>query len=134
MLGRSSRLMAVAAMAAVAGLASVPSRKIVTSGGLRLLDRQLTIAAQWASYAANTNLPSGYLPATSYDLVNLNVAYRPTADVTLTTSREPRTAMGGGVRLVVTLTVVVDEPDEAIGEAPTWPSGDFAIWDDRSKP
>jgi len=68
------------------GLASVPSRKVVTSGGVRLLDRQLTIAAQWASYAANTNLPSGYLPATSYDLVNLNVAYRPTADVTLSFS------------------------------------------------
>ncbi|ABD04874.1 TonB-dependent iron siderophore receptor [Rhodopseudomonas palustris HaA2] len=65
------------------GLASVPSRKVVTSGGVRLLDRKLTIAAQWASYAANTNLPAGYLPATSYDLVNLNVAYRPTADVTL---------------------------------------------------
>ncbi|MFC0240760.1 TonB-dependent hemoglobin/transferrin/lactoferrin family receptor [Rhodopseudomonas telluris] len=68
------------------GLASVPSRKVVTSGGLRLLDRQLTIAAQWASYAANTNLPSGYLPATSYDLVNLNVAYRPTPDMTLSFS------------------------------------------------
>ncbi|MCD0419413.1 TonB-dependent hemoglobin/transferrin/lactoferrin family receptor [Rubrivivax sp. JA1024] len=65
------------------GLASVPARKVVTTGGLRLLDRQLTIAAQWASYAANTNLPAGYLPGTSYDLVNLNVAYRPTADVTL---------------------------------------------------
>lgn len=68
------------------GLASVPSRKVVTSGGVRLLDRQLTIAAQWASYAANTNLPSGYLPATSYDLVNVNVAYRPTPDVTLSFS------------------------------------------------
>ncbi|NEW88557.1 TonB-dependent hemoglobin/transferrin/lactoferrin family receptor [Rhodopseudomonas sp. WA056] len=65
------------------GLASVPARKVVTTGGLRLLDRQLTIAAQWASYAANTNLPTGYLPGTSYDLVNLNIAYRPTADVTL---------------------------------------------------
>jgi hypothetical protein len=31
--------------------------------------------------------------------------YVPTADVTLTTSREPTTAIGGGVRLVVTLTV-----------------------------
>ncbi|ACF00929.1 TonB-dependent heme/hemoglobin receptor family protein [Rhodopseudomonas palustris TIE-1] len=65
------------------GLVSVPARKVVTTGGLRLLDRQLTIAAQWASYAANTNLPTGYLPGTSYDLVNLNIAYRPTADVTL---------------------------------------------------
>ncbi|ABE39586.1 TonB-dependent haem/haemoglobin receptor [Rhodopseudomonas palustris BisB5] len=65
------------------GLAAVPSRKVVTSGGVRLLDRQLTIAAQWASYAGNSNLPTGYLPATSYDLVNLNVSYRPTSDVTV---------------------------------------------------
>ena len=38
--------------------------------------------------------------------------YVPTADVTLTTSREPTTAMGGSSRLVVTLTIVVDDPDE----------------------
>jgi hypothetical protein len=40
--------------------------------------------------------------------------YVPTADVTLTTSREPTTAMGGRVQLVVTLTVVVDDPDAAV--------------------
>ena len=57
--------------------------------------------------------------------------YVPTADVTLTTSREPKTALGGCVRLVVTLTVVVDDPDAPIDEALTWPSGDFAIGDDR---
>lgn len=39
--------------------------------------------------------------------------YVPTATVTHAASREPRTAMGGGVRLVVTLTVVVDDPDAA---------------------
>lgn len=60
--------------------------------------------------------------------------YVPTADVVLATSRELKTALGGGVRLVVTLTVVVDEPDEPVDEAPTWPSGDFAIGDDRSQP
>lgn len=60
--------------------------------------------------------------------------YVPTANVTLTTSRGLTTAMGGRVQLVVTLTVVVDEPDEPIDEAPTWPSGDFAIGDDRSQP
>ncbi len=60
--------------------------------------------------------------------------YVPTADVVLATSREHKTAMGGGVRLVVTLTVVVDDPDAPVDEAPTWPSGDFAIGDDRSKP
>ncbi len=57
--------------------------------------------------------------------------YVPTADVTLTTSREPTTAMGGGVRLVVTLTVVVDDPDEQAVTLPSVPSGDFAIGDDR---
>lgn len=57
--------------------------------------------------------------------------YVPTADVTLTTSREPTTAIGGGVRLVVTLTVVVDDPDEAAESLPPVPSGDFAIGDDR---
>lgn len=51
--------------------------------------------------------------------------YVPTADVVLATSREPKTALGGCVRLVVTLTVVVDEPDAG-------DSGDFAIGDDRS--
>lgn len=63
-------------------LATVQPRKIVTGGGVRLFDRQLTIAAQWASYAATPTIP-GYLPSTAYDLVNLNVAYRPTADITL---------------------------------------------------
>jgi len=48
--------------------------------------------------------------------------YVPTADVTLTTSREPTTAMGGGVRLVVTLTVVVDDPDAPATEHPAIPS------------
>ncbi len=48
--------------------------------------------------------------------------YVPTADVTLTTSREPTTALGGGVRLVVTLTVVVDDPDALAAEQPAIPS------------
>ena len=60
--------------------------------------------------------------------------YVPTADVTLTTSREPTTALGCGVRLVVTLTVVVDDPDEAAESQPVMPSGDFAIGDDRVGP
>lgn len=57
--------------------------------------------------------------------------YVPTADVTLTTSREPTTALGCGVRLVVTLTVVVDGPDDPAKSVPPVPSGDFAIGDDR---
>ena len=53
--------------------------------------------------------------------------YVPTADVTLTTSREPTTALGGGVRLVVTLTVVVDDPDAQAAEQPAIPSDVDAI-------
>jgi hemoglobin/transferrin/lactoferrin receptor protein len=65
------------------GLATIQPRKVTTSGGVRLLDRKLTISAQWASVAANTDLPAGYVPSTAYDLVNLYVAYQPTPDVTL---------------------------------------------------
>ena len=65
------------------GLATVQPRKVTTSGGVRLLDRKLTISAQWASVAANTDIPVGYSPSTAYDLVNLYVAYQPTRDVTL---------------------------------------------------
>ncbi|MCH5795344.1 TonB-dependent receptor, partial [Salmonella enterica] len=34
-------------------------------------------------FAANTDVPAGYLPATSGDLVNLYLAYQPTKDITL---------------------------------------------------
>ncbi|UZE50817.1 TonB-dependent hemoglobin/transferrin/lactoferrin family receptor [Rhodopseudomonas sp. P2A-2r] len=65
------------------GLATIQPRKVTTSGGVRLLDRKLTISAQWASVAANTDIPVGYQPSTAYDLVNLYVAYQPTQDITL---------------------------------------------------
>ncbi|MDB5656719.1 MAG: TonB-dependent hem/hemoglobin receptor [Tardiphaga sp.] len=65
------------------GLATIQPRRVTTSGGLRLLDRRLTISAQWASFAANTDIPVGYVPSTAYDLVNLYVAYQPTRDITL---------------------------------------------------
>lgn len=65
------------------GLVTVQPRKITTTGGVRLLDRRLTISAQWAAVAANTDIPVGYSPSTAYDLVNLYVAYQPTRDVTL---------------------------------------------------
>lgn len=56
--------------------------------------------------------------------------YVPDADVTYATARVQATAMGGGVRLVVTLTVVVDGPDDPAKSVPPVPSGDFAIDDD----
>jgi len=65
------------------GLASIQPRKITTTGGVRLLDRRLTISAQWSSFGANTDLPAGYLPSTNYELVNLYLAYQPTANITL---------------------------------------------------
>jgi hemoglobin/transferrin/lactoferrin receptor protein len=70
------------------GLATVQPRKVTTTGGLRLLDRRLTLAAQWSSYAANDDLPAGYLPSTAYDLVNLYLTYQATKDITLTASVE----------------------------------------------
>ena len=61
-------------------------RKVTTTGGLRFLDRKLTVSAQWASFAGNDDLPAGYLPSTSYDLVNLYLAYQPTRDITINLS------------------------------------------------
>jgi hemoglobin/transferrin/lactoferrin receptor protein len=68
------------------GLATITPRKVVTTAGLRLLDRKLVISAQWASFGANNDLPAGYLPSTSYELVNLYLTYQATKDITLTAS------------------------------------------------
>jgi hemoglobin/transferrin/lactoferrin receptor protein len=70
------------------GLATVQPRKVTTTGGVRLLDRTLTLSAQWSSYAANDDLPAGYLPSTAYDLVNLYLTYQATKDILLTASVE----------------------------------------------
>jgi hemoglobin/transferrin/lactoferrin receptor protein len=68
------------------GLSTITPRKITTTGGVRLLDRRLTISAQWSSFGANIDLPAGYLPSTSYELVNLYVTYQATRDITFTAS------------------------------------------------
>ncbi|MCW5690583.1 MAG: TonB-dependent receptor, partial [Pseudolabrys sp.] len=47
------------------------------------LDRKLTLSAQWSAVAANNDVPAGYLPSTSYNLVNLYATYQPTKDVTV---------------------------------------------------
>jgi len=39
------------------GLATITPRKITTTGGVRLLDRRLTISAQWSSFGATTICP-----------------------------------------------------------------------------
>jgi hemoglobin/transferrin/lactoferrin receptor protein len=68
------------------GLATITPRKVTTTAGVRLLDRSLTISAQWSSFGANNDLPAGYLPSTSYELVNLYLTYQATKDITLTAS------------------------------------------------
>ena len=39
------------------GLATITPRKVTTTAGVRLLDRTLTLSAQWSSFAANDDLP-----------------------------------------------------------------------------
>ncbi len=66
------------------GLANmIMPRKVVTTAGVRLLERQLTLSAQWISFAANADIPRGYLPSTSGDLLNFYLAYNPTPDIAL---------------------------------------------------
>ena len=68
------------------GLATITPRKVTTTGGVRLLDRSLIIAAQWSSFGANNDLPAGYLPSTGYELVNLYLTWNATKDITFTAS------------------------------------------------
>jgi hemoglobin/transferrin/lactoferrin receptor protein len=65
------------------GLVTVQPRKITTTAGLRFFENQLTIAAQWASIKANTDIPVTYLAGTSYDLVNVYLSYKPHQDITI---------------------------------------------------
>lgn len=68
------------------GLATITPRKVVTTGGVRLLDRTLILSAQWASYGPNNDVPTGYLPATGYELVNLYMTYVATKDIVFSAS------------------------------------------------
>ena len=70
------------------GLYSIPPQKITTTAGLRLFENRLILTAVWTSAIANTDIPATYLPATSYDLVNLYLAFKPTQDLTLNLSVE----------------------------------------------
>jgi hemoglobin/transferrin/lactoferrin receptor protein len=65
------------------GLSTIQPNKIVTTGGVRLLERKLTIGGAWISAASNQNVPENYLPNTSYDLVNLFLTYEPAKDLWL---------------------------------------------------
>ena len=68
------------------GLATITPRKITTTGGVRLLDRRLILAAQWSSYGANNDIPAGYVPSTGYELVNLYLTWHATKDIMFTAS------------------------------------------------
>jgi hemoglobin/transferrin/lactoferrin receptor protein len=65
------------------GLVNVQPDKIVTTFGVRLLDRRLTAMVRWAAVAAQNDLPVNYLATESYNLVNLHVAYKMTDTATL---------------------------------------------------
>ena len=68
------------------GLATITPRKITTTGGVRLLDRRLILAAQWSSFGPNNDVPAGYLPATGYELVNLFLTWNATKDIVFSAS------------------------------------------------
>jgi hemoglobin/transferrin/lactoferrin receptor protein len=68
------------------GLATITPRKITTTGGVRLLDRRLILAAQWSSFGANNDVPANYLPATGYELVNLYLTWNATKDIVFSAS------------------------------------------------
>lgn len=68
------------------GLATITPRKVVTTGGVRLLDRTLILTAQWASFGPNNDVPAGYLPATGYELVNLYLTCNATKDIVFSAS------------------------------------------------
>lgn len=68
------------------GLATITPRKVVATGGVRLLDRTLILTAQWASFGPNNDVPAGYLPATGYELVNLYLTYNATKDIVFSAS------------------------------------------------
>jgi hemoglobin/transferrin/lactoferrin receptor protein len=70
------------------GLYSIPSQKVTTTAGVRLLDNSITMSVMWTNVQGNKDIPASYLPATSYDLVNLYIMAKPTKDVTLNFSVE----------------------------------------------
>ncbi|MEY9879573.1 TonB-dependent hemoglobin/transferrin/lactoferrin family receptor [Bradyrhizobium sp. USDA 329] len=68
------------------GLATITPTKVVTTGGVRLLDRTLILSAQWASYGPNNDVPANYIRSTGYDLVNLYLTYNATRDIVISAS------------------------------------------------
>lgn len=70
------------------GLYSIQPRKITTTAGLRLAENKVIVSAMWTSIGGNTDIPANYLPATSYELVNLYLTVKPTKDLSVNFSVE----------------------------------------------
>ena len=70
------------------GLYSIPPQKVTTTAGVRFADYKATLSVMWTNIKANTDVPANYLPGTSYDLVNLYLTVKPTANLTLVASVE----------------------------------------------
>ena len=85
-LGVAGHVMRGKNVATNVGLATITPRKVTTTAGVRLLDRSLTLAMQWSNFAANNDLPAGYLPSTAYDLVNLYLTWNATRDIVFSAS------------------------------------------------
>lgn len=63
------------------GLVRIQGDRLVTTLGARFLDRKVTATVRWAAVASNDDIPANYIPASSYNLVNVYVGYQPTPDV-----------------------------------------------------
>lgn len=71
------------------GLYSIAPQKITTTAGVRFYDNKATASVSWTSVKANTNIDLvTYIPATSYEMVNFYLSYRPTENLTLSGSVE----------------------------------------------
>lgn len=70
------------------GLYSIQPQKITTTAGIRFADGRATLSASWTSITGNTDIPANYIPATSYDLVNLYLTMRATENLVFNFSVE----------------------------------------------
>ena len=62
-------------------LATIPPDQVTTTFGVRFFDRKVTAAVKWQAVDAKTDVPPGFTPRSSYNLVNLYLGYQPTEDV-----------------------------------------------------
>lgn len=70
------------------GLYSIQPQKITTTAGIRFAEGRGTLSASWTSVTGNTDIPANYIPATSYDLVNVYLTMRATQDLVFNFSVE----------------------------------------------